>query len=277
VFVRALRALVLVLGIGCLALAGTPAETRAQAERVRVVFVGGLGSSPATNALTFGPLARELGARAGYGQNDLLTFDYADGNTCQPLAASANQLAEMVRQLRDSGAADSVVLVGHSMGGVVALDAASALNGRGELAQPFIRRVITVDSPLGGLTRFQRAVIADLWLGPCPAANDSVQRYVNPSWPSMLSGRVASLLERGVQVFAVANPEDLLLDPWTQHVPELAAPNGGDASARATATVNVTLSALDDSASHSAVLLAPHGVAELVRLVGAVAGADVLG
>ncbi len=250
-FVRALLLAAFVASSAVPALAETSGQ-----EHLRVVFVGGLGSTATSNQLTFGPLSGALTSGAGYARDDLLTFGYAGGDTCQPLSSSAEQLAGYMRDLRDSKQADGVVLVGHSMGGVVALDAAAHLLQltQQDAARPFVRRIITVDSPLGGLTRFQRAVIADLWLGVCPAANDAVQRYADTAWPATLSGRVRGLIEDGVQVYAVANPEDLLLDTWTQYVPEV--------------SVNVTLSAIDDGLSHSAVLTLPHAVAELVRLVG---------
>jgi pimeloyl-ACP methyl ester carboxylesterase len=230
---------------------------------MRVVFVGGLGSSQRLNAATFGPLASALVDQAGFAASDLLTFSYdpsaasyAPIQTCQPLATSAEQVAGFVRQLRDQHQADGVVLVGHSMGGVVALEAASEMDDLTDPRAPFVRRVITIDSPLGGLTRLQRLMIADLWLGACPAANDAVARYVDSTWPATLSGRVDRLLDRGVQVFAVVNPADLLLDPWTQQVPA------------SKITDNVTLSVVDDAHTHAAILGAPSALSELLPMVG---------
>jgi pimeloyl-ACP methyl ester carboxylesterase len=246
--------------LALLSLAG-PAEARPSG--VRVVFVGGLGSNQRLNAATFGPLSSALIDRAGFAEGDLLTFSYdpapasyAPIQTCQPLATSAEQVAGFVRQLRETHQADGVVLVGHSMGGVIALEAASQMDDLTDPRAPFVRRVITVDSPLGGITRLQRLLIADLWLGACPAANDAVARYVDSTWPATLSGRVDRLLERGVQVFAVANPADALLDTWTQQVPA------------SKIDVNVTLSVFDDALSHAAILGAPDALSELVPMIG---------
>jgi pimeloyl-ACP methyl ester carboxylesterase len=238
-----------------------PAEARPSG--IRVVFVGGLGSTQRLNAATFGPLSNALIEQAGFASSDLLTFSYdpaaasyAPIQTCQPLATSAEQVAGFVRQLRDTHQADGVVLVGHSMGGVIALEAASQMDDLTDPRAPFVRRVITVDSPLGGLSRLQRLLIADLWLGACPAANDAVARYVDSTWPATLSGQVDRLLDRGVQIFAIANPADLLLDTWMQQVPA------------SKINVNVTLNVVDDLLSHAAILGTPSTLSELVPMVG---------
>jgi pimeloyl-ACP methyl ester carboxylesterase len=252
--VRLLVALMLVLlpGTASFAQAAPPPA----ASGVRVVYIGGLGSTAASTAAVFGPLSSALRTQAGYTADDFSTFDYddPDGHACAPLASSAERLAAYVRNLRDTHQADAVVLVGHSMGGVVALDAAAHFSELTEPDHPFVQRVITLDSPLGGLTRMQRSVVAGLWLGPCPAANDAYLRYVDSAWPATLAAHVDNLLQRGVQVFAVANPEDLLLDTWTQHVPN--------------SKVNFTVSAIDDMLSHAALLSAPSALGELVSMIG---------
>lgn len=221
---------------------------------VRVVFVGGLGTSAATTSAVFGELARALGEYAGYAEADLLTFDYGERGACQSIAPSAAQLADYLRRLRSSGQATGVVLVGHSMGGVVALDTATTFDDLSEPDTGFIKRVLTIDSPLGGLSTLQRALIAELWLGECPAADDSVARYVDYAWPSTLSARVERSLGRGVEVFAVANPDDLLLTTRSQQVPGV--------------RVNVTLSATDDAFGHTALLNVPSALSTLVTLIG---------
>jgi pimeloyl-ACP methyl ester carboxylesterase len=247
--------LVAILGLPAAALAAPTVEDHAAAATsgVRVVFVGGLGSTDTSNALTFGPLSSALQKQGPFTSTDFTTFDYADHDSCQPLASSAARLADVLRQMRDQHQASGVVLVGHSMGGVVALDALAAADDLTQADHPFVQRVITVDSPLGGITRLQRTLLVNLWTGACPAANDALQRYVDKSWPDTLSGRVSTLQQRGVKVFAVSNPEDLLLDAWTQQVPNSSA--------------NVTLSALDDTVNHVAALTAPTAVTQLAHIV----------
>src|SRR5579859_2343211 len=122
----------LILG-AFLALLACPPLALAEASPPVVVFVGGLGSSGPDAAATFAPLAAAL-VGGGMTPERLLTFSYdpastayAPAQTCQPLATSTQLLAAYLRALRDSHQADSVILVGHSMGGVIALDAASAL------------------------------------------------------------------------------------------------------------------------------------------------------
>ena len=242
------------LGLPAAVRAAPTVEDQAAAPSgVRVVFVGGLGSTDTSNALTFGPLSSALQKQGTFTSTDFTTFDYASHDSCQPLASSAAHLADLLRQMRDQHQASGVVLVGHSMGGVVALDAVAAADDLTQADHPFVQRVITVDSPLGGITRLQRTLLVSLWTGACPAANDALQRYVDKSWPDTLSGRVSTLQQRGVKVFAVSNPEDLLLDAWTQQVPNSSA--------------NVTLSALDNAVNHVAALTTPIAVAELAHIV----------
>jgi pimeloyl-ACP methyl ester carboxylesterase len=255
-----MRALVLLLTPVLALLYAIPASAAVGAG-VRVVFVGGLGSSQPITAATFAPLGNALIASGGYAEHDLLAFSYdprasaySPAHTCQALSASAEHLASYLHQLRASGHADGVVLVGHSMGGVIALDTAAAFPDLTDSDHPFIRRVVTVDSPLRGLSALQRALIADLWLGECPAATDAHARYLDPSWPITLTARVDSLLNRGVRVLAVANPEDLLVPTWAQQVPG--------------SPVNVMLRAQDEDLSHNAALTDPDAVAALVQLIG---------
>lgn len=251
----------LILGAVLAVLAGPPlaAAEAPPGSTLAVVFVGGLGSSGPDAAATFAPLATAL-VGGGISQDRLLTFSYdptsaayAPAETCQPLATSTQLLAAYLRGLRDSHQADSVVLVGHSMGGVIALDATSALR-QDDASQPFVRKLVTVDSPLGGLSRLQDSLIVDLWLGPCAAASDAESRFVDPTWPGSLAGRVADLQTAGLQFFAVANPHDVMLSVRTQQVPGSLA--------------NVIVDAVDSSVfNHAAVLQSAAGVAQIARLV----------
>ena len=103
----------------------------AVAGRTVVVFIGGLGSTPATTLEDFRLLHGGLFTRAGYRLDDVRYFDYA---SCGSLADFEAAQAAKLRGLHDGGEASGVVLVGHSNGGVIAVDVPSAAaNGRASL------------------------------------------------------------------------------------------------------------------------------------------------
>jgi pimeloyl-ACP methyl ester carboxylesterase len=212
-----------------------------------VVFIGGLGTTPASTHQTFMPLARQL---APLGYEHVFSFDYgaSAAASCQPIEASTAALAAYVRDLRDRGLASSVVLVGHSDGGVVAL---GALADAPDLA-PFVARVVTVDAPLGGIS-LTDALIYGVAKGPCSAADELYHRYQSPDWPEAVGNLAALDRWLGTDVRVVVNAEDVAVLPSEQQIP-------GD--------VAYILSATDpnDFTNHSAALEAP-AAAQLAAIV----------
>src|SRR5579859_4675605 len=155
--------------IAALALLVALAPSGASAEgRTGVVFIGGLGSE--IDSANWGLLAADLQG-AGFTTQDFYSFSYdgwsvpaggpgmivnsyQPGETCAPLDKRLDLLAGMLRFVRDNQWATHVVLVGHSLGGVVAFDVAA----RYPDLVPFISRVVTLDSPLGGISAIERFV-----------------------------------------------------------------------------------------------------------------------
>jgi thioesterase domain-containing protein len=98
---------------------------------VTLVAIGGLWSSSIETQARLGVLAQSLGV-------PLQTFGYtADGTgpylpeaTCQPEPQSKAALLSMLRTLRGRGAPHAV-LVGHSLGGVLAFDVAAEADDLG--------------------------------------------------------------------------------------------------------------------------------------------------
>lgn len=104
------------------------------------------------------PLAREVAAR-GY---RALAFRYDDD---QPLDRSARQLGELLCPLLDRLLPERVVIVAHSMGGLVARRALTRDHAAGLAARPERLRLLTIATPFGGFpsANFSRL---DFGLGP---------------------------------------------------------------------------------------------------------------
>jgi pimeloyl-ACP methyl ester carboxylesterase len=229
--------------------------------RTVVVLVGGLGSTAAGNVANFGPLVGQLVTR-GYGVRSFYYgadvdapspaaawAAYTSELSCQSIDTSTAELADFVRGLRSSGQVDSVMLVGHSNGGVIALGVPAAAP---DLA-PFIRRVVTIDSPVGGLEVGQ-AFALGAHDGPCQAGDELYARRSDAGWPDYLAQLVAWERGQGIDVAAVVNPEDWYVSVDEQQLP---------------AEVNVSIDATGSSANHAAVLHAPEALAQLVAIVSA--------
>jgi pimeloyl-ACP methyl ester carboxylesterase len=231
---------------GAVTCGNTPAPS---GPRTAVVMVGGLGSTRVSDSDTFGLLESQL-AGQGYSADDLLLWSYApSGDSCAPLASTGAGLGQFVRGLRDTHRADRVTLVGHSNGGVV-LYAMIAANP--DLI-PFLRGVVTIDSPLEGISD-GRAGLRALWDGPCPAADDLVGLAASTAWAPALGTMATGLLNRGVAVAALWNPYDSLVPVAAQQI---------------NATANYEVDASDGGFSnHWAALKDPNGLAQIAQLIG---------
>jgi pimeloyl-ACP methyl ester carboxylesterase len=222
-----------------------------------VVYVGGVGSTLASAAANFAPLVHELNS----GQR-VVTREFVYGGSwatytversCQPIAQSTAELVAFLRDLRAQQLAPSVVLVGHSNGGVLALEALAAAP---DLA-PFVRRVVTVDSPLGGVSEAGWELYGR-FVGPCAAVDDLYARHETPGWADYITRLVQWEQSVGTDVRVVTNASDLAVTLDEQQVYGVDANYHFDASADG------------DWTNHGAVLHAPE---VLPRLATIVAGA----
>jgi len=123
-----------------------------------VVLLAGYGSNLTGAEIVFGPLRRALANRAPdvtfvqYSYTGT-TFSgcastpsfYRASDTAQDIEVSKRVLRETLDALKGACDVDRIVVVGHSLGGLVALQAL------GEQAVPGVTDVVTVDSPLGGV------------------------------------------------------------------------------------------------------------------------------
>jgi pimeloyl-ACP methyl ester carboxylesterase len=194
-----------------------------------------------------------------------LSFSYSDAppawgytalQSCQSVRQSEDQLDSLVHWVHDRGSADSVILIGHSLGGVLAYDvAATSELSRGP--NPFIRGVMTIDAPLGGISAVERFFATEFHFpSPCPALANLRDRSLHGTaeWQPWLRQAGYWLLGQGVHVAVVTNPEDAYVDPINQGIVGPA--------------VNYTLDYTDGSySSHSAILGNADALAFLANLI----------
>lgn len=110
------------------------------------------------------------GALAGAG-HAVVRFDYPND---QAIAASAAEFRAALGRLAAAGATH-VSLVGHSMGGLVALDAITRDAGEDEEALPEVERLITLGTPWAGSPWARVRALGE--------ARDRVSRWLDaPSW-----------------------------------------------------------------------------------------------
>jgi pimeloyl-ACP methyl ester carboxylesterase len=148
-----LRALVLLSFAASLVVA--PGAAAAASAPTTVLFVGGYGSDLATVGDSFAPLRAEFVARDpntrfaqysynGWNAQTCAPLDYQSADTGQDFETSEKQLLDTIYLLRAQCGAGRIVVVGHSLGGLIALHALSD-SPMGEVSD-----VVTIDSPLGG-------------------------------------------------------------------------------------------------------------------------------
>lgn len=245
--------------VGVVLALGAPRPVAA-AGRTAVVFVGGFASNHESTVVSFGPLAADLEARGWspadvyYFSYDPASLEYADWQTCQPLGTTVDQLGGMVLWLRDSQQYAGVVLVGHSLGGVLAWEVLTSKPELSVSGEPFIRTLVTVDSPLGGVDAVEALVMRQLTSAPtCPVVDALRGRQRSgPTWQAWLGEATGAALARGVKVASVVNDQDLAVLSKLQTLP---------------LDVNHLLSLDDSGLNHFAALQEPAGVRLIASLL----------
>ncbi|HLZ29992.1 MAG TPA: alpha/beta hydrolase [Chloroflexota bacterium] len=123
-----------------------------------VVFLAGYGSDLASAELVFEPLQAALTARnpnvafvpysytgTGFTGCDASPSPYRPSDTAQDIELSKRILHDTLIALKQTCDVDRIAVVGHSLGGLIALQAL------GDQAVPGVTDLVTVDSPLGGV------------------------------------------------------------------------------------------------------------------------------
>jgi pimeloyl-ACP methyl ester carboxylesterase len=235
----------------------TPMSNSA-ARRTIIVEIGGANSSPG------GWLALESTLRVeGYTSADFYPFsyggwsvaqgsstmilnDYTSAQTCGKIDDSIRVLAGMLRFLRDNQWAAHVVLVGHSVGGIVALGVVSE---NPDLAG-FVREVIPVDAPLGGLSS-SRVGFNDFWNGSCTA----VDQLTAPGWATWSANGAAAIMAQGISIMDVVNGFDNAVPAAAQQLPQ-------------SVNYRFDVSAGSGLINHNAVLSDPRALSAIAQFIG---------
>jgi pimeloyl-ACP methyl ester carboxylesterase len=207
------------------ALAGEPVQVLADSvpnqTHTTVLFAGGYGSTLASATLAFGPMRAALTAHdpttsfaqysyAGWNAQACEPLDYSGADTGQDFALSERNLLDTIYALRNQcGASERIVVVGHSLGGLVAFHALSD-NPMSEITD-----VVTIDSPLGGAPA--TAVHACIDSGLCADGPvSSILTNLYGTWDQTArdnAARVARLAAAGIRVTAWGNQGDCLYAP----------------------------------------------------------------
>jgi pimeloyl-ACP methyl ester carboxylesterase len=238
-----------------------------------VVIVSGLSQGPVTGNAHWNPLVAQLEAAPfGYAQRDIALFSYADdpsgaGVPCQDAVISSQQLDKFLQAQRMAGYGHAV-LVGHSFGGLLSVLTAMIDPSLTAGPRPFVRTIVTVDSPLLGVNHAR----ASMWVsryGTCRAIDQlyAVQQR-GLTWESELSGAVQSWAAQGVRLLAVANRSDCTFNPsacglvWmTDGTRDQLVPVAGPG-------VNLVVDTVTDLISHDAALYSPDVVLAIAKAVG---------
>jgi pimeloyl-ACP methyl ester carboxylesterase len=123
-----------------------------------VVFIAGYGSDLANAEVVFSPLQAALTARnpnvafvhfsytgTTFTGCEATPSPYRPADTAQDIEVSKQILRETLSALKAACGADRIAIVGHSLGGLIALEAL------GDQTVPGVSDLVTVDSPLGGV------------------------------------------------------------------------------------------------------------------------------
>jgi pimeloyl-ACP methyl ester carboxylesterase len=177
--------------------------------RTFVLLIGGLDSKP--DSTNWDTLHAALG-NAGYADGDVSVFGYSGNETCQPMRDTRQSIATQLRQLRSQWS--HAILIGHSLGGAVAVDVLTQERDLTEAGNPFISRVVTIDSPLQGIGAGGVSLFDSRNGGYCAAAHElRARKNQGPVWSDFETAGAQAALDRGVQLLTVENDADNAYSP----------------------------------------------------------------
>src|SRR5207244_10944607 len=111
--------------------------------------------------------------------------------TGQPTANSRALRAARLRQLRDGGSVTNVALIGHRLGGVLAVD---ALIENPDLV-PFVNTVVPIDSPFGGINSWWWLLLG----ADCDSASELIDRRLHyTDWQNWYDRYLPGLQNNGL-------------------------------------------------------------------------------
>jgi len=185
-----------------------------------VLFVGGYGGSLASATRDFATLRSALlqhdpslsfaqYSYTGWDPDACRPLDYRDVDTGQDFATSEQRLLTTVLALHTQCGAQHIVVIGHSLGGLIALHALS------DSPMAEVADIVTIDSPLGGAPAAE--VDACIESGLCVEGPvGSLLSKLHGDWDQTAqdnTARVSHLAELGTRVTAWGNQSDCLYAP----------------------------------------------------------------
>ncbi len=170
------------------------------APRLVVVEIGGVG----TNASPGWPWQ----AIEPYLAPDY-TFRQFAYNPCGDIADNADRLGDYLESLRP----DRAVLLGHSMGGVVALTSLGAYQ-----LSDVVAGVVLVSAPVNGLSAERVRIAESLGFVPSPCLG--VEQMEDASWPDVSASSVDHALADGIAVLDITNAYDMMVPLSAQQLPQ---------------------------------------------------------
>jgi len=212
-----LRRLVIVLFA---ALTLLPVQPAMAASSTTVLFVGGYGGSLTQANADFSALRSALlqhdptlrFAQYSYSAWDAdacRPLDYGDVDTGQDFATSEQRLLTTILALHTQCGAQRIVVIGHSLGGLIALHALS------DSPMAEVSDIVTIDSPLGGAPAAEIQTCIEYGFcvdGPV----GSVLSKLQGDWGQTKldnAARVSHLAQVGTRVTAWGNQSDCLYAP----------------------------------------------------------------
>ena len=164
-----------------------------------VVEIGGIGTdtTPGGPWTVVEPLLTGVGFRR---------YEYS---TCADINSNVQQLVNYVQTLRPN----KVVLVGHSMGGVLALTAV----GTNQLSD-LVQGVVIADAPVNGLS--SDLVNFGESIGVVPSPCLAVEEMEDTAWHAASSANAARGMAAGVAVLDITNAYDNMVPLEAQQLPQ---------------------------------------------------------
>lgn len=166
---------------------------------VVVVEIGGIGTDTTPGA-PWSAVEPYLGGAIGFRR-----FQYA---TCGDISSNTQLLVKYLQSLRPS----RVVLVGHSLGGVLALSAIGTSDLSG-----VVQGAVVVDAPVNGLD--PQLVDFGESIGVVPSSCQALTQLEDPAWSTSSAAAEQRAASQNIKVLDVANAYDNLVPLAAQELP----------------------------------------------------------
>jgi len=141
--------------------------------------------------------------------SNAVTFRRFEYNTCGDVNANVQQLTTYVQSLRPA----HLILVGHSLGGVLALSAVGNSDLSGQ-----VQAVVVADAPVNGLDPDLVSFGQSLGVVPWPCL--SLDQMQDASWSRSSRAAADHALSQGIRVLDISNAYDNLVPLEAQELPQ---------------------------------------------------------